>query len=280
MGCRDGYRHGVGRIGSTGPRLCRSASRSQPRTVVIIGNGNVALDVARCSPPTRRLARTDIADHALRALRDSAVREVVDRRPARPAHSAFTLPELIGLTAASDVVSTPSTTSGSLTTSRPFRTTWTRSKLEIFEAPLGRLGTGGAPAHPAGLRAHAPSACWVSTVPAAWSSRSPAPTSAPARRGPGADFDRLPRPNRFAICRSTRRRRSFRMTAAGLDTRGAPESGGPVPGRLRRGLDQAWAYRVSSAPTSPVRSRPFSAVVADFNAGKLTDPPPWTRRRR
>ena len=73
--------------------------------VVIIGNGNVALDVARiltADPDT--LARTDIADHALVALRESRVREVVVAARRGPAHSAFTLPELIGLTATADVV--------------------------------------------------------------------------------------------------------------------------------------------------------------------------------
>ena len=73
--------------------------------VVIIGNGNVALDVARVltSDPDK-LARTDIADHALEALRGSAVRDVVIAARRGPAHSAFTLPELIGLTATSEVV--------------------------------------------------------------------------------------------------------------------------------------------------------------------------------
>jgi ferredoxin--NADP+ reductase len=45
---------------------------------VVVGNGNVALDVARMlTMPVAALARTDIADHALDALRRSAVREVV-----------------------------------------------------------------------------------------------------------------------------------------------------------------------------------------------------------
>ncbi len=68
------------------------------RTAVIIGNGNVALDVARilASDP-ERLATTDIADHALEALRGSAVREVVLLARRGPAQSAFTLPELTGL---------------------------------------------------------------------------------------------------------------------------------------------------------------------------------------
>jgi ferredoxin--NADP+ reductase len=62
---------------------------------VVVGNGNVALDVARilCSPHDR-LAKTDIADHALEALRGSNITEVlvVGRRGAGQA--AFTTPEL------------------------------------------------------------------------------------------------------------------------------------------------------------------------------------------
>lgn len=73
--------------------------------VVVIGNGNVALDVARIltSDPDD-LAHTDIADHALAALRHSRVREVVIAARRGPAQSAFTLPELIGLTTTHQVV--------------------------------------------------------------------------------------------------------------------------------------------------------------------------------
>ncbi|OBJ68050.1 FAD-dependent oxidoreductase [Mycobacterium sp. 1274756.6] len=73
--------------------------------VVIVGNGNVALDVARVlAADPEKLARTDISDHALAALRTSGVREVVIAARRGPAQSAFTLPELIGLTGAADVV--------------------------------------------------------------------------------------------------------------------------------------------------------------------------------
>lgn len=45
---------------------------------MVIGNGNVALDVARIlTADPDELARTDIADHALARLRNSRVREVV-----------------------------------------------------------------------------------------------------------------------------------------------------------------------------------------------------------
>jgi ferredoxin--NADP+ reductase len=73
--------------------------------VVIVGNGNVALDVARVlTADPDRLAATDISRGALSALRDSKVREVVIAARRGPSHSAFTLPEMIGLTAASRVV--------------------------------------------------------------------------------------------------------------------------------------------------------------------------------
>ena len=70
---------------------------AHPR-VVVIGNGNVALDVARIlTADPDRLATTDISPAALAALRASAVEEVVVVGRRGPQHSAFTLPELIGL---------------------------------------------------------------------------------------------------------------------------------------------------------------------------------------
>jgi ferredoxin--NADP+ reductase len=62
---------------------------------VVIGNGNVAADVTRLltrSPD--ELARTDVADHALEALRRSAIREVVVLGRRGPAQAAFTSAEL------------------------------------------------------------------------------------------------------------------------------------------------------------------------------------------
>lgn len=72
--------------------------------VVIVGNGNVALDVARIlTTDPDRLATTDISRIALAALRESKVREVVITARRGPAQSAFTLPEMIGLTTSSRV---------------------------------------------------------------------------------------------------------------------------------------------------------------------------------
>lgn len=63
---------------------------------VIIGNGNVALDIARIllSDPTR-LESTDMADHALAELRRSDIHEVVLLARRGPEHAAFTRPELL-----------------------------------------------------------------------------------------------------------------------------------------------------------------------------------------
>lgn len=67
--------------------------------VVVVGNGNVALDVARILvADDRHLAGTDIADHALRALRGSDVREVVLLGRRGPEDAAYTRSELLALT--------------------------------------------------------------------------------------------------------------------------------------------------------------------------------------
>ena len=71
---------------------------------VIVGNGNVALDVARVLvTDPERLADTSIAPHALAALRGSRVREVVVLGRRGPQHAAFTLPELVGLATREDI---------------------------------------------------------------------------------------------------------------------------------------------------------------------------------
>ena len=66
--------------------------------VVLVGNGNVALDCARIlALPTHVLETTDIADGPLTALRSSKVREIVLLGRRGPAQAAFTVPELVGL---------------------------------------------------------------------------------------------------------------------------------------------------------------------------------------
>lgn len=111
--------------------------------VVIVGNGNVAFDVARVlTTDPDALARTDISDHALAALRSSKVSEVVIAARRGPAESAFTLPELIGLTGSCDVVLDEA--DHQLVVADLARATdpLTRNKLEI----LAKLGNSSAPA--------------------------------------------------------------------------------------------------------------------------------------
>ncbi|WP_280368309.1 FAD-dependent oxidoreductase [Nocardia wallacei] len=68
------------------------------RRAVIVGNGNVALDVARIltvDPET--LSGTDVSASALESLRHSKIEEVVIVGRRGPAESAFTVPEFVGL---------------------------------------------------------------------------------------------------------------------------------------------------------------------------------------
>src|ERR1019366_2258663 len=65
---------------------------------VVIGNGNVAIDVARMLVlAPEELAPTDTADHALEVLAASSVSEVVVIGRRGPAQAAFTNPELLQL---------------------------------------------------------------------------------------------------------------------------------------------------------------------------------------
>ena len=65
------------------------------RRAVVIGNGNVAADVTRMlTLSCAELERTDVADHALEALRASCIEEVVVLGRRGPAQAAFTSAEL------------------------------------------------------------------------------------------------------------------------------------------------------------------------------------------
>ncbi|KAA1394246.1 FAD-dependent oxidoreductase [Aeromicrobium ginsengisoli] len=86
------------------PDFARRTFDLSGERAVIIGNGNVALDVARIlvADPDE-LARTDMADHAIDRLRESSIREVVVVGRRGPVEAAFTIPELLGLTQVPDL---------------------------------------------------------------------------------------------------------------------------------------------------------------------------------
>jgi ferredoxin--NADP+ reductase len=240
--------------------------------VVVIGNGNVALDVARVltSDPDG-LARTDISDRALAAFRGSAVREVVIAARRGPAQSAFTLPELIGLTGSSEVVLSAADhelVAADLATASD---ALTKNKLEI----LSKLGDDTAPASRRRIRL--------------------AYQLTPNRvlgdqRASGVEFWVT------GALQTTRvvHRLEAGLVLTSIGYRGKPirdlpyddstavvpndggrvvnpDSGTPVPGAYVAG----WIKRGPSGFIGTNKSCSFQtvqALVADFNDGKLTDP--------
>jgi ferredoxin--NADP+ reductase len=92
------------------PDYCHLAFDLSAERAAIVGVGNVAVDVARILSRTpEELAVTDIADHALEALRASRVREVYLLGRRGPAQAAFTNPEVkeLGELADADVIAMP-----------------------------------------------------------------------------------------------------------------------------------------------------------------------------
>ena len=80
------------------------------RRAVVIGNGNVAMDVARMLALDHdELRQTDIADHAIEVLETSTVEEIVILGRRGPAQAAYTNPEIreMGELEAADVVVDP-----------------------------------------------------------------------------------------------------------------------------------------------------------------------------
>ena len=118
--------------------------------VAVVGVGNVAIDVARilCRTPAE-LEKTDIADHALEALRQSRVKEVylLGRRGA--AQAAFTNPEVKELSEleGADVVVVPEEVELDAISRAGLERTGDRAgfkKVEILQA-YARQAPGGKP---------------------------------------------------------------------------------------------------------------------------------------
>ncbi len=82
----------------------RSFDLASARTVAVVGNGNVAMDVTRILlKDPAALANTDIADYALAELKRSQVREVILLGRRGPAQAAFSPKELEEIAELSDV---------------------------------------------------------------------------------------------------------------------------------------------------------------------------------
>jgi ferredoxin/flavodoxin---NADP+ reductase len=77
------------------PDFANHAPNLDCDTAVVIGAGNVAMDVARMlALEPNELDETDTATHAIEALRKSNIRKVVISARRGPEHAAFTSPEL------------------------------------------------------------------------------------------------------------------------------------------------------------------------------------------
>ncbi|WP_134430558.1 FAD-dependent oxidoreductase [Mycobacterium ulcerans] len=234
---------------------------------VIIGNGNVALDVARMlTANPDDLARTDIADPALRALRNSAVREVVIAARRGPAHSAFTLPELIGLTGCAEVVLDAAHRQRVLDDLATVSDQLTKRKLEI----LATLGEGSAASGPRIRLAY-------QLTPRSVRGE---------QRASGVEFsvtgtDEMRTLDAGLVLTSIGYRGTkigdlpFDDNAAVVPNDGGrvvdPVRGAPVPGVYVAG----WIKRGPSGFIGTNKScslQTVAALVADFNAGKLGDP--------
>jgi ferredoxin/flavodoxin---NADP+ reductase len=236
--------------------------------VVIIGNGNVALDVARVlTTDPDELADTDIADHALKALGKSAVREVVIAARRGPAHSAFTLPELIGLTGGSDVVLDPDDHRRVLEDLTTVSDPLTKNKLEI----LSTLGDGSTP----GTRPRIRLAYDLTPRRVLGDQRATAvefsATGADEVRPIEAGLVLTSIGYRGKLVRDL----PFDEAAAVVPNDGGrvvnPGTGQPVVGAYVAG----WIKRGPTGFIGTNKSCSFEtvqALVADFNAGKLTDP--------
>jgi ferredoxin--NADP+ reductase len=93
------------------PDYCEEEFDLSCERAVVIGNGNVAMDVARMLALTDgELRETDTADHAIEALDRSKIREIVVLGRRGPVQAAFTNPEIkeLGEMEDADVVVDPS----------------------------------------------------------------------------------------------------------------------------------------------------------------------------
>ena len=197
------------------------------------------------------------------------MREVVIAARRGPAHSAFTLPELIGLTTTAEVVLDAADREAVLRDLATVSDTVDEPKLEIL-CKLGDASTP-APTRPRiRLAYHLTPQRIVGEQRADGDGvrRSPAPTRCAAGGRAGVDLDWLPRQGRFADL-------PFDDSAGVVPNNGGrvvdPDSGQPVHGAYVAG----WIKR---GPTGFIGTNKSCAaqtvqrLVDDYNAGLLRDP--------
>ena len=143
--------------GTTPTRISRPEFDLYFERAVVIGNGNVAMDVARMlALPRDQIGPTDIADHAIAPLADSALKEVMVVGRRGPAQAAFTNPELLELPelTVADVIVDPADAtldphSGARSRARATSPRATSRSSRVRRAASPRAGRSGSPALPA-----------------------------------------------------------------------------------------------------------------------------------
>jgi ferredoxin--NADP+ reductase len=241
------------------------------RRAVVIGNGNVALDLARIlSTDPDDLAGTDIAEHALVALRRSMIDEVVVLGRRGPQDAAFTAPELYGLScvpgvdvivdpadiaaveAAGDPVAARKTDLLRDLAHRPATPGNKRIILRFNAVPEQIVGEGVA----TGVRVRA-------------GERSELIATTLVLRAAGFRGTELPG---LPFDQDTHRVPTVHARVTDPRT-GAPLRGVYAAGWIRRGPTGGIGTNRTCAEDA------VSALLADYDAGLLTGPPPVTRRR-
>ncbi|MFZ1155301.1 MAG: FAD-dependent oxidoreductase [Solirubrobacteraceae bacterium] len=127
------------------PDFCEHDFDLSATRAVVIGNGNVALDVARMLTLTHdELAVTDIADHALHELDASSIREIVVVGRRGPAQAAFTNPELLelGELADADVIVDPQELERALAVPDPSADTTSERNVSVLRNYAQRTPAG------------------------------------------------------------------------------------------------------------------------------------------
>lgn len=234
-------------------------------SVVIVGNGNVALDIARVLlMPAEQLGRTDVAQHALEALAHSNIREVVIVARRGPRDAAFSVGEFLALgslngvdvviegCSAEDLAADPADDVETATklavardyAQRPAGPAAKRIVLRFFATPAEVLGT----RHVEGLRVTGTHDGGTVDIPAALLLRS---IGYRGTRQPGLEFDET-----TGVVPNDRGRV--------LDAGGNPVPGVYVTGWIKRGPRGVIGTNRTCAEETVAR------LFEDFDAGVLS----------
>ena len=243
---------------------------------VVIGNGNVALDVARMLALTHEeLAPTDTTDAAIEAIASSPIREIVVVGRRGPAQAAFTTPELheMGELAGADVVVDPADLEGA----EPQGTNAERN-LAVLQRVRGARA---ARASRAGSSSASSTRRWRSSARSGSRESSSSATSSTRTTRAVADGRardarvraRLPQ-RRLPRRRAPRRRRSTRSSGTIPNEGGRVEPGVYVAGWIKRGPTGVIGTNKKDATET------VELLLEDAAAGRLAAEAGRDRRRR